>query len=111
MPSTVNTSVTTTSTAGTRPTQRSRALTGGVRTLLAGRQVEILRGTASLAGPNRIAVALVILGGLMGSAIIGVFATGGPHAAGIHLLALIGFLLSGVFGVWLVWGILRHGRL
>ena len=60
---------------------------------------------------NRIAVALVILGGLMGSAIIGVFATGGPHAAGIHLLALIGFLLSGVFGVWLVWGILRHGRL
>ena len=28
---------------------------------------------------NRIAVALVILGGLMGSAIIGVFATGGPH--------------------------------
>jgi len=60
---------------------------------------------------NRIAVALVILGGLMGSAIIGVFAEGGPHALGIHLLALAGFLLSGVFGTWLVWGILRHGRL
>jgi ubiquinone biosynthesis protein len=60
---------------------------------------------------NRIAVALVILGGLMGSAIIGVFATGGPHAVGIHLLALAGFLISGVFGTWLVWGILRHGRL
>jgi ubiquinone biosynthesis protein len=60
---------------------------------------------------NRIAVALVILGGLMGSAIIGVFATGGPHALGIHLLALVGFVLSGVFGTWLVWGILRHGRL
>ena len=60
---------------------------------------------------NRIAVALVILGGLMGSAIIGVFAEGGPHAVGIHLLALIGFVIAGVFGGWLVWGILRHGRL
>ncbi len=60
---------------------------------------------------NRIAVALVILGGLMGSAIIGVFAQGGPHALGIHLLALVGFLIAGVFGIWLVWGILRHGRL
>ncbi len=60
---------------------------------------------------NRIAVALVILGGLLGSAIIGVFAEGGPHAIGIHLLALAGFILSGVFGTWLVWGILRHGRL
>ena len=60
---------------------------------------------------NRIAVAVVILGGLMGSAIIGVFAQGGPHALGIHLLALVGFLISGIFGFWLVWGILRHGRL
>ncbi len=60
---------------------------------------------------NRIAVSLVILGGMLGSAIIGVFATGGPHTLGIHLLALVGFLISGIFGVWLVWGILRHGRL
>jgi len=60
---------------------------------------------------NRIAVALVILGGLLGSAMIGVFAKGGPHALGLHLIALVGFLISGVFGVWLVWGILRHGRL
>jgi ubiquinone biosynthesis protein len=60
---------------------------------------------------NRIAVALVILGGLLGSAMIGVFAKTGPHALGIHLIALIGFLISAVFGFWLVWGILRHGRL
>jgi ubiquinone biosynthesis protein len=60
---------------------------------------------------NRIAVALVILGGLLGSAMIGVFAKTGPHALGIHLIALVGFLISGVFGIWLVWGILRHGRL
>jgi ubiquinone biosynthesis protein len=60
---------------------------------------------------NRIAVALVILGGLIGSAMIGVFAKTGPHALGVHLIALIGFLVSSVFGFWLVWGILRHGRL
>jgi ubiquinone biosynthesis protein len=60
---------------------------------------------------NRLAVALVVVGGLLGSAMIGVFAEGGPHALGLNLLALIGFLLSGLFGIWLVWGILRHGRL
>jgi ubiquinone biosynthesis protein len=60
---------------------------------------------------NRLAVALVVVGGLLGSAIIGVFAEEGPHALGLNLLALVGFLISGVFGIWLVWGILRHGRL
>jgi ubiquinone biosynthesis protein len=60
---------------------------------------------------NRIAVALVILGGLLGSAMIGVFAEEGPHALGVNLLALLGFVISGAFGIWLVWGILRHGRL
>jgi ubiquinone biosynthesis protein len=60
---------------------------------------------------NRIAVALVILGGLLGSAMIGVFAETGPHALGVNLLALVGFLISSAFGFWLVWGILRHGRL
>ena len=34
-----------------------KQLTGGVKTLLQGRQVEIVRGTARLAGPHRIAVA------------------------------------------------------
>jgi ubiquinone biosynthesis protein len=60
---------------------------------------------------NRIAVALVILGGLLGSAIIGVFADGGPHVMGLHLLSVVGFIISGAFGLWLVWGVMRHGRL
>ena len=60
---------------------------------------------------NRIAVALIILGGLLGSAIIGVFADGGPHVMGLHLLAVLGFVISGAFGLWLVWGVMRHGRL
>jgi ubiquinone biosynthesis protein len=54
---------------------------------------------------NRIAVALIVVGGLLGSAIVGAFAEGGG------LLAITGFILSGGFGVWLIWGILRSGRL
>jgi ubiquinone biosynthesis protein len=60
---------------------------------------------------NRIAVALVILGGLVGSSLIGVLAKGGPHLMGLHLLSVVGFVLSGAFGVWLLWGVFRSGRL
>jgi ubiquinone biosynthesis protein len=60
---------------------------------------------------NRLSVALVVVGGLLGSAILGVFAEDGPHVLGIHLLSVIGFVISGAFGLWLVWGIYRHGRL
>jgi len=60
---------------------------------------------------NRIAVALVILGGLVGSSLIGVLAKSGPHVLGLHLLSVVGFVLSGAFGVWLLWGVFRSGRL
>ena len=60
---------------------------------------------------NRIAVALVILGGLVGSSLIGVLAKDGPHLLGLHLLSVVGFVISGAFGLWLLWGVLRSGRL
>ena len=60
---------------------------------------------------NRLAVALVVAGGLVGSSIIGVFADEGPQVMGLHLLSFLGFVLSGAFGLWLVWGVFRHGRL
>jgi ubiquinone biosynthesis protein len=60
---------------------------------------------------NRIAVALVILGGLVGSSLIGVLAKSGPHFLGLHLISVLGFLISGAFGVWLLWGVFRSGRL
>ncbi len=60
---------------------------------------------------NRIAVALVILGGLVGSSLIGVLAKDGPHLLGLHLLSVVGFVMSGAFGVWLLWGVFRSGRL
>ncbi|MSO95167.1 MAG: AarF/ABC1/UbiB kinase family protein [Thermoleophilia bacterium] len=60
---------------------------------------------------NRLAVALIVLGGLVGSAILGVLATGGPHVVGLHIVSFLGFIISGAFAVWLVWGIARSGRL
>jgi len=60
---------------------------------------------------NRIAVALVVVGGLIGSAMIGIFAKSGPHVLGLHLFSFVGFLVAGAFGTWLLWGIFRSGRL
>ena len=60
---------------------------------------------------NRLAVALVVAAGLLGSSMIGVLGDKGPHVIGLHLLSFVGFVVSGAFGFWLIWGILRHGRL
>ena len=60
---------------------------------------------------NRLSVALVVLGGLVGSSIVGVFAEDGPEVMGLHVLSFVGFVLSGAFGLWLMWGVIRHGRL
>lgn len=60
---------------------------------------------------NRLAVALIVAAGLLGSSMVGVLADDGPHVIGLHLLSFLGFVLSGIFGVWLIWGILRHSRL
>jgi ubiquinone biosynthesis protein len=62
-------------------------------------------------GFNRLVIALVAAGGLIGSSLIGVFATGGPHLFGLHVISVVGFILSGVLGMWLLWGVVRSGRL
>jgi ubiquinone biosynthesis protein len=62
-------------------------------------------------GANRLSVALVVVGGLIGSSLIGIFANTGPHILGLHLLSVVGFFLSGALGFWLLWGIIRSGRL
>ncbi|HXH89416.1 MAG TPA: AarF/ABC1/UbiB kinase family protein [Gaiellaceae bacterium] len=60
---------------------------------------------------NRVVVALVVAGGLLGSALIGIFATDGPQLFGVHFISVIGFLLSGALGAWLLLGVFRSGRL
>ena len=44
---------------------------------------------------NRLVVALVVVGGLIGSSLIGIFATNGPQFSGVNILSVIGFVLSG----------------
>jgi ubiquinone biosynthesis protein len=60
---------------------------------------------------NRLVIALIVVGGLIGSSLIGVFATGGPHLLGVNLVSVVGFILSTVLGMWLFWGVVRSGRL
>jgi hypothetical protein len=53
----------------------------------------------------------VVTGGLIGSSLIGVFAKSGPHLLGVNAISVIGFALSTFLGVWLLWGVVRSGRL
>ncbi|MDQ3994032.1 MAG: AarF/ABC1/UbiB kinase family protein [Actinomycetota bacterium] len=60
---------------------------------------------------NRLTVAIVSVGGIIGSSLIGIFADAGPKIWGLHFLSVIGFSLSALLGIWLVWGVIRSGRL
>jgi len=60
---------------------------------------------------NRLVIALIVVGGLIGSALIGVFSTGGPQLLGINVLSVLGFVASSILAVWLFWGVFRSGRL
>jgi ubiquinone biosynthesis protein len=60
---------------------------------------------------NRLVVALIVTGGLIGSSLIGIFATHGPQFLGVNVISAIGFGLSTILGVWLLWGVIRSGRL
>jgi ubiquinone biosynthesis protein len=60
---------------------------------------------------NRLVIALIVTGGLIGSSLIGIFAKTGPHVLGLHVVSVLGFTLSAVLGVWLMWSVVRSGRL
>jgi ubiquinone biosynthesis protein len=60
---------------------------------------------------NRLVIAIIVMGGLIGSSMIGAFATTGPQLLGLNVVSLVGFALSAVFGGWLLWGVVRSGRL
>jgi ubiquinone biosynthesis protein len=60
---------------------------------------------------NRLVIALVVTGGLIGSSLIGIFAKTGPHVLGLHVVSVLGFGMSAVLGVWLLWSVVRSGRL
>ena len=60
---------------------------------------------------NRLVIAVIAVGGIVGSAILGAFTEGGPQVFGIHVLAIAGFSLAGLLGLWVAWAVLRSGRL
>jgi ubiquinone biosynthesis protein len=60
---------------------------------------------------NRLVIALIVVGGMIGSSLIGIFAKAGPHVLGVNVISIVGFALSAVLGIWLLWGVVRSGRL
>lgn len=55
---------------------------------------------------NRLVVALVVAAGVIGSSLLAAFASGGLRA-----VSVVGYGLSLVLGGWLLWGVVRSGRL
>jgi ubiquinone biosynthesis protein len=60
---------------------------------------------------NRLVIAIVMGGLMIGSALVGASAHGGPHLLGVHLLTWFGFVIATTLGIVLVASIVRSGRL
>jgi ubiquinone biosynthesis protein len=60
---------------------------------------------------NRLVIALVVTGGLIGSSLIGILSNASPLLLGINVISFVGFIFSGVLGMWLLWSVIRSGRL
>jgi hypothetical protein len=60
---------------------------------------------------NRLVVALVLVGTVIGSSIVGIAVRGGTHVFGIQILATLGFAIATVLGITLVISIMRSGKL
>ena len=60
---------------------------------------------------NRMVVALVAVSLGIASSLVAVFITEGPHVLGVSVWGIPGFLAALFFGVWLMWAIVRSGRL
>jgi ubiquinone biosynthesis protein len=60
---------------------------------------------------NRLVMALLAVALGATSTAAAVFVKGGPHVAGLSVWGVPGFVLSFLFGVWLIYAIVRSGRL
>jgi ubiquinone biosynthesis protein len=60
---------------------------------------------------NRLVIAIVMVGIMVGSAILGVAAQGGPHIWGVHALTWLGYMVAFGLGLLLVWSIVKTGRI
>jgi ubiquinone biosynthesis protein len=60
---------------------------------------------------NRLGIAMVAVGGAVTSGILAATIEGGIQLLGVPLVAAVGLFLSALLSIWLVWGVLRSGRL
>jgi ubiquinone biosynthesis protein len=60
---------------------------------------------------NRLVMALLTIAIGVTSTAVAVFVNGGPHVGGLSVWGVPGFALSLFFGVWLIYAIIRSGRL
>jgi ubiquinone biosynthesis protein len=60
---------------------------------------------------NRLGIAMVAVGGAVTSGILAATIEGGFTILGVPLVAAIGLFLSAFLSIWLVWGVIRSGRL
>jgi ubiquinone biosynthesis protein len=60
---------------------------------------------------NRLVMALLTIAIGVTSTAVAVFVSGGPHIGGLSVWGVPGFVLSFFFGVWLIYSIIRSGRL
>ena len=60
---------------------------------------------------NRLGIAMVAMGGAVTSGILAASIEGGFEILGVPLVAAVGLFLSAFLSIWLVWGVIRSGRL
>jgi ubiquinone biosynthesis protein len=60
---------------------------------------------------NRLVMALITIAIGVTSTAIGILIVEGPHLGGVSVWGIPGILVSLLFGVWLIWAIVRSGRL
>jgi ubiquinone biosynthesis protein len=60
---------------------------------------------------NRLVMALITIAIGVTSTAVAIFVNGGPHVGGLSVWGVPGFALSLFFGVWLIYAIIRSGRL
>jgi ubiquinone biosynthesis protein len=60
---------------------------------------------------NRLVMCLITIAIGATSAVVGVYVQGGPHLGGLSVWGIPGFIISLFFGVWIMWAIIRSGRL
>jgi ubiquinone biosynthesis protein len=60
---------------------------------------------------NRVVVAVIVAALAVASALMAAFIQSGPQFLGVSIWGIPGFVIAMFFGIWLLWAIVRSGRL